>query len=374
MIKLTTAVTSLLDDYKKRGPKRFLVIDNGKIGDLVCATPVFRAIKETFPTSYLTLITDPANFGVLKNNPRIDAIFLLRRQSTLLSQIRVFLKVFIGGYHGSVVLVPGTTNYLIPYFACIPVRVGTVAREYGNYYWWISKFTLNRFSIFLPRSLSIGHYLDLLKYLNVNHKNLKKEVFYKEEGKRKALAFLKTQGWVEGQKIVAFSVTSGNKIKEWPLDRFAKVMTRVHDLYGFWPLLIGGPRDKDVIDRVSQMLPSKITPLKATEFSLEELPALLSCADYFIGVDTGPLYIANALGIPVVDIAGPCDIYDQMPIYEECEVVYVKNLPGWPYSSVLKTATVLTPEQMQSVWGITDDDVIAAFAKLVKRSAQVYKQ
>ena len=47
--------------------------------------------------------------------------------------------------------------------------------------------------------------------------------------------------------------------------------------------------------------------------SLDELKALIARARLFISGDTGPLYIAEALGVPTIDIVGPVSERDQPP-------------------------------------------------------------
>ena len=57
------------------------------------------------------------------------------------------------------------------------------------------------------------------------------------------------------------------------------------------------------------------------KFSIDELKALIAQAGLFISVDTGPLYIAEAFGVPTVDIVGPMDEREQPPIGEHHKVV-----------------------------------------------------
>jgi len=56
--------------------KSILVIDNAKIGDLVCATPVFRAIKEKYPEVQLAVLVTPRVEEILQNNKRINKIIV----------------------------------------------------------------------------------------------------------------------------------------------------------------------------------------------------------------------------------------------------------------------------------------------------------
>ena len=105
------------------------------------------------------------------------------------------------------------------------------------------------------------------------------------------------------------------------------------------------------------------------DFDLRELPALFRRFKVYISVDSGPLYIANALDVPVVDIIGPVSMYDQAPIYEKCEVAKVENLPCWPCYFVIPRAGK-PPDEECCARCLTDlkaSDVFGAFEKIIQK-------
>lgn len=54
---------------------RILVIRRDNIGDLVCTTPLLRALREQLPGAYITALVTRYNMAVLACNPDIDALF-----------------------------------------------------------------------------------------------------------------------------------------------------------------------------------------------------------------------------------------------------------------------------------------------------------
>ena len=54
---------------------KFLIIRRDNIGDLVCTTPIFRALRERYPTATICALVNNYNVPVLQNNPDIDAVF-----------------------------------------------------------------------------------------------------------------------------------------------------------------------------------------------------------------------------------------------------------------------------------------------------------
>jgi len=57
------------------GSLKFLVIRRDNIGDLVCTTPLIRALRQHFPDSKICALVNSYNVGVLENNPDIDEIY-----------------------------------------------------------------------------------------------------------------------------------------------------------------------------------------------------------------------------------------------------------------------------------------------------------
>lgn len=53
----------------------FLVIRRDNIGDLVCTTPLFHALRERFPHARICALVNSYNRPVLENNPDIDSVY-----------------------------------------------------------------------------------------------------------------------------------------------------------------------------------------------------------------------------------------------------------------------------------------------------------
>jgi lipopolysaccharide heptosyltransferase II len=327
---------------KKRQVKRILIIDNAKIGDVVCATPVFRAIKEKYPDSYLAVLAIPRVEEILNNNKRINELIIAPLNSGLgfKKTLALFKRIKSKNFDVSVNLVPGTLNFILPFFAGIPIRLTSVNGKMGFFYQVLS-FLASQRLFYQENELSIKQYLNLLKFLSIENNNLAKEVFIDALSEKKAEEFLASRGIVDGEIIVGLCLGAGNKIKEWGVNNFTELAKEIKQRYGFKVVVIGGPADEGLLKEFEKSTGNDAIIIYQN-FSLKELSALIKRFDYFISVDTGPLFIANALGVPVIDIIGPFNYVEQAPYYDEkCEIVKPENIACWPclhvYSSnVLK--------------------------------------
>lgn len=54
---------------------KILVLRRDNIGDLVCTTPMFRALREHYPAAYIVALVNSYTRPVLENNPDIDRVY-----------------------------------------------------------------------------------------------------------------------------------------------------------------------------------------------------------------------------------------------------------------------------------------------------------
>ena len=64
-------------------PSRILLIRRDNIGDLVCTTPVFRALRERWPRAHIGVLVNSYNAPVLENNPDVDAVYAYTKAKQL---------------------------------------------------------------------------------------------------------------------------------------------------------------------------------------------------------------------------------------------------------------------------------------------------
>ena len=344
---------------------KILVIPPVKIGDLVCSTPVFREIKKKFPESQLdvVLLADVnrknTSYQLIKYNPYINNIILLEKNDVL----GLIRKIGKKKYTWSIVLTRGTIERIIPFWSAIPNRVISVS-QYENKSSKILRFSGNYKLKIKLHTLALRHYLDLLKFLGIDKFNEKKEIFVSQVEERIASQFLKKNNLNTDDLLIGIAIAAGNKLKEWPKEKFAQLADRLVQELQAKIIFIGGSNDKKDISFVQSLMKEKSID-SSQSFNLIESAVLLKYLKLFISVDTGPLYMANAMGTPVVDIAGPIDINEQPPLGDKCEIVQ-KDLPCVPCSFVIKTARFCKHKHLKCVKDISVDDVWQAGIKLIK--------
>ncbi len=335
--------------WRRRGalvgaPLRIVVLPQfTRVGDLVCATPVFRAIKEAYPDAHLAVVTTNKVVGLIRNNPRIDEL-IIYKSTELMGLVRALRR---GDFDWSFSLT-GTSFGNLIFFAGLVRRRAKITRADRTLTerltdWMTPLKLLYRHGTYLPR-----RYLDLLELIGIRAPREVREVCVSPDAEARAAAFLDERGLTARHPLIGVSITAGNKIKEWGDARFGALAGLLMATYPAGAVVfLGAPRDSARIGvlvetlNVAHPMFNTTSNVKhrmcniAVDFSLEELPALLKRLDLYIAVDTGPIYMAHALGVPLVDITGPVDPWEQPP-HDEKSICVMPPAPFYPSSFVLK--------------------------------------
>lgn len=290
---------------------RVIVVPTGKLGDVVCCTPVLRALRVNLPqTKIIVAGLSKLHRPLLADSGLVDE-YLDFEAPNLESRIQAAQADV------AVVTGPSFDSAAPLFLAGVPLVVA--ARVEGGF----SPAQTRPYRIFqkLIRTFpyKINEYaprerLRSLEPLGIFTDDTRKHLGFSKVTGEKAKQFL-AENQIDPQRyfVVGISPSVGNEIKEWPEDRFAQVADHLVARYGAKIIMIGGPKDKDRVRKTISFLKTKTEVTENMDFNIEELKALVSLLHLFIAVDTGPIYIAEAFGVPTIDIVGPVDERVQPP-------------------------------------------------------------
>jgi len=152
--------------------------------------------------------------------------------------------------------------------------------------------------------------------------------------------------------------------KRWPAERFGLLSRRLHQATGLHALITWGPGERELAERAAGASDQRAHVAPATA-SILELAALISQGTLFVAADSGPLHMANLLGIPCVALFGPKDPAIYKPYFEPATVVRTN-----PHCCPCSVRRCDNPVCMT---GMTVDQVFEAAMALVERKADSKK-
>jgi ADP-heptose:LPS heptosyltransferase len=292
-------------------PRRILLVrQHNQMGDMVCATPCFRAIKQTWPDAELALVTAAVNRQVVEGNPHLSRIFLFdrifwRRPAALfafLHDLRRFdaeLTIVLNSVSFS------STSAFLALWSPARWVVGGDGAPFGS--------QMSRaYSLRLPTNPTIDrhaidHGLAPLAAVGVTTGD-RSTVIVPSATDRRQAADIITRLLPEGPFWVMHP-GAGKPQNCWPAARFAEMAGRAARA-GHPVLVLHGPADgpvlADFVDSV-KAVPGQAPVAVAPAISVSTSAALLERADRFLCNDTGIMHVAGALKVPTLALFGATD-------------------------------------------------------------------
>lgn len=294
------------------GPRRILVVrQHNQMGDMLCATPCFRAIKETWPAAAVALVTAPVNREVVAHNPHLDRLFLFeqrlwRRPVALTTWLRDLRR-----YGAELAFVLNSVSFsatsaFLALWSGARWVVGGDSAPFGSE-------VARAYSLRLPASPSLDshavtHGLAPLQAVGIDTSD-RATVLVPSPRQRQEAADLAARLLPTGP-FWALHPGAGKRQNCWPAARFAEVAQRAARA-GHPVLVLHGPADQDVLSAFQAALdvaPAGAQPVViAPPLPLGTLAALLERCERFLCNDTGIMHVAGALGISTLALFGPTD-------------------------------------------------------------------
>lgn len=290
---------------------KIIVVPTGKLGDVVCCTPVLNAIRTYLPHARIIVAGNSELHRPLLSDSGLVDEYLDLKEKGIVERIREYC------IEAALVTGPSFEPTALLYLAGVslviaPAVMGGFSPSETKPYKILQRFIKTfpyRIDEYAPRER-----LRALKPLGIISTDTQKHLGFSANADKKVGQFL-IDNSIDKKKdfMVGISPTTGNKIKEWPEERFAEVADYLSEKYKAKIFIVGGPGDKDQVERTMSHLRHGTETLEITDFNIDELKALIAKLHLFIAADTGSIYIAEAFNVPTVDIVGPVDERVQPP-------------------------------------------------------------
>lgn len=285
-------------------PKRFLILSTTGVGDTLWATPALRALRESFPSSYIGVLTSPLGAQLLKHNRRIDALFPVRNNS-LMKLFPLYFKLKTKRI--THVLCFHTSQRLILPFASL------LGAEHSIGSYGINK-GLDSLLTHAIDNLSmheIQRRLHLVAHVGAHALDPSMELPLGPEDEREADHVLENLRIPSYIPLIGLHPGSKDLFKRWPASHFIELGKRLVAERGCQILVTGSKEEQSLTETVASNIPSAFP---VTHLSLLGMGALLKRLSLFVTNDTGPMHLAFAGRIPTLGLfvptnpalCGPC--------------------------------------------------------------------
>jgi ADP-heptose:LPS heptosyltransferase len=269
-------------------------------GDLLFTTPAIRALKSSFPEAELSYITGRYSSFIPEHNPHIARTIIVAPPYETSGKF-LALMAFAGGI--SRIARNNFDLFISFHRSGILASLGLFGRG-EKVVGFSSAAPMVDLSVwFDPLKHEVLRYLDLVSVLGCQAEGMDLEYLI-TAGEDQAAHDLLAGSGVDGDYAVIAPGGGENPgtimhIKRWPVSNYATVAKHIKECYNIPVIAVGSKSERDLGDSTG----ADINLAGRTTFPV--LAAVLKKASIVIANDSGPLYLASAVGARTVGIYGP---------------------------------------------------------------------
>ena len=240
--KLDCPIDSSCPKYASMG-KKILIIKLAAIGDVLRTTPILPVLKEKYPLSYITWITDGSSLPVLEDNPFIDRLLFVTLENTLRLQVEKFDLL--------ICLDKDATATSLAAMVKADVKLGFALSGTGHIY------SLNKEANHLLR-LGVSDELKfrqntktyqqlIFEALGVTEKYGEYIITLPDKYNTYARNHLRNFGIDPGKLLIGLNTGAGKRFatKRWEIQSFVELADKLQNDLNAQILLLGGPEERE---------------------------------------------------------------------------------------------------------------------------------
>lgn len=350
------------NSLKLKNFRNILLIQLGDIGDVVWATPTFRAAKEAYPKANISVLLRQSFGTLLEADPHIHRTFEVERyRGNFINNIKGQLRLLKGLRKERFDLVfdlrSDDRGAFMAYLSGASVRATLM---YPHALWRNRLFTHVTVPP-VPKDRIYGaaeQTLRLVRDFGIDTKDTIPKLWISEKVKKRVEKLLDGNGITFMSRWITLNPFARWLYKEWEYEKWVQIVDWLWKEYGISTVIVGASEEREKSINIAKKCRGQIFNLTG-KTSLKELAGVLSLSSLHVGVDSAAPHIAAAVGTPTITIYGPTDWRDWAPQGEihsvvtpdrDCIPCYQKGCDGSGTSKCLKELAVDKVERAVQVF------------------------
>ena len=296
--------------------KHVLVVRLDEIGDVVLTTPFLRELRKYLPGAAITLLVSPATRNLVDVCPHVDEVVTFEppgpgpiRSVKALQRALRLAREHLWRRHFDLAIAPrwDQDSYygsMVTYLSGARHRIGYsehVAEEKRRLNPGLHRLLTHSINESAVKH-EVERGLDLIRFLGGGVSENRLELWVDEEDELFADELLQHYGIQSDTLLLAVGPGAGHAKRMWPISNFVELGTWFKEVFDGFVVVVGGNEDKALGEELRIRLGA--TVIDATgRTTLRQTAALLRRCHLFIGSDAGPMHMAAAAKLPVVEIS-----------------------------------------------------------------------
>lgn len=306
-------------DHPQDIPKRLLIVRLSAHGDLIHTLPLLAALKKQSPDAFVGWLVESSAAPLIENHPLIDQLHVVPRKRWLkdaknpLNWPRVLgefcgllREIKLANYDVSLDVQGLMKSAIWPFLAKIPRRYGFhKTREFGD---WFYTDKLPYHDLKDTKTPVVERFLDFARALNCSVGEPEFVIPPVSPAARQKVETLLAASHPELPLVVVAPFTRWES-KHWLAEYWVQLLAELSTL----PVrvaILGAPTDAPAAEALLAQLPAEASRHQFLNLvgrtDWPDLYALFQQTRLLVGLDSGPLHIANAVGVPdIIGLYGP---------------------------------------------------------------------
>ncbi|HKC75506.1 MAG TPA: glycosyltransferase family 9 protein [Chloroflexota bacterium] len=281
-------------------PRKVALLRASRIGDFLCAVPVFRALRAALPDAEITMVTLPLLRDLTVRSPYLDRFVAFPGFPGIAEQLfdarraTAFFQEMQAEQFDLAVQMQGSGVYSNPFTLMLGARMTAGFVRPGD--------PPGRLDAALPlpeREHEVRRMLALATFLGVPPRGEELEYPLWPEDHATAEALLARAA----RPLIGLHPGARARTRRWALDRFAAVGAQLRRRYGGTIVILGDAEARPAAGMVAQQVDGPCLNL-AGRTSLAVLGGVIARLAVLVTNDSGPAHVAYALGTATVTVLG----------------------------------------------------------------------
>lgn len=295
---------------------RVLLVRLDEIGDVVMTSSFLRELRRNLPNVWITLVVKPAVHNLVELCPYVNEVLAYewRTSGRFAEQrrhgraLRLSLRYLWRNRFDLAILPRWDADYyhgtFLTYFSGAPRRVGysaNVSKSKQRLYSGLDCLLSHKLEDSDPKH-EIEHNLDVIRFLGGKVQEDQLELWLGEDDETFAEKVLSSNGVHPKDLLLAFGLGAGSKRRMWPIDNFVKIGRWLREEYNTRIVAAGGKGEESLGQEIHHQLGEAVINTTGRT-TLRQTAALLKRCHLYVGNDAGPMHLAAAARIPVIEIS-----------------------------------------------------------------------
>jgi ADP-heptose:LPS heptosyltransferase len=286
--------------YQRKG-KRILITKLDALGDVLRTTALLPGLKAKYPDSYIVWITKSSAAALFINNPFVDELWLIETEAVprlLTEEFDLVINTDTDKWTTALASMAKTLSR----FGMVINKEGHVIPVNTEAIDWLEMGAFDR----LKKANQKTYQQIVYEMCRLEYRHQRPILNLTASEQTWGTDFLAGKGRDPRRKLIGLNLGGGGrwKNKRWTEHHIVTFSRQVVARADLQLLLIGGPWERELMDRLQATLASGVL-FSDTDRTLRELASLVAACDTLVTGDSLALHIATALGTRVIALFGP---------------------------------------------------------------------